>query len=72
MRKITVFITENHSISKNIYVTNKTNVYHIDDTWSMHILNVNDYGPKNNKGYRLIIVVIDFFSKFEWTFPLKN
>ena len=30
-----------------------------------------DYGVKNNKGYRYILVV-DNFSKFGWTVPLKN
>ena len=33
---------------------------------------MNDYGIKNNKGYRYILVVIDNFSKFGWTNPLKN
>ena len=33
---------------------------------------MNDYGIKNNKGYRYILVVIDNFSKFGWTIPLKN
>ena len=33
---------------------------------------MNDYGPKNNKGYRYILVVIDNFSKFGWKIPLKN
>ena len=31
-----------------------------------------DYGPKNNRGYRYVLVVIDNFSKFGWTVPLKN
>ena len=33
---------------------------------------MNDYGPKNKKGYRYILVVIDDFSKFGWTTPLEN
>ena len=33
---------------------------------------MNDYGIKNNKGYRYILVVIDNFSNFCWTIPLKN
>ena len=33
---------------------------------------MNDYGPKNNRGYRYILVVVDKFSKFGWTIPLKN
>ena len=31
-----------------------------------------DYGPKNNRGYRYILVIIDNYSKFGWTIPLKN
>ena len=33
---------------------------------------MNDYGIKNIKGYRFILVVIDNISKFDWTIPLKN
>ena len=28
--------------------------------------------PKNNRGYRYTLVVIDIFSKFSWTITLKN
>ena len=31
-----------------------------------------DYGPKNNRGYRYVFVIIDNFSKIGWTTPLKN
>ena len=54
------------------YPTNKTIIKSIDDTWSSHLLDMNDYGPKNNKGFRYILVVIDNFSNFGWTIPLKN
>ena len=54
------------------YATNKTDVYHIDDIWSLDILDLKDYGPKNNRGYRYVLVTIDNFSKFGWTSPLKN
>ena len=33
---------------------------------------MNDNGQKNERGYRYILVVIDNFSKFGWTIPLKN
>ena len=33
---------------------------------------MNDYGPKNNRGYRCTLVVIDNSSKFGWTIRLKN
>ena len=54
------------------YPTNKIMIKSIDDTWSSDLLDINDYGPKNNRGYRYILVVIDNFSKFGWTIPLKN
>ena len=57
---------------KKYYSTNKTDVYHIDDTWSLDILDLKDYGPENNRGYRYVLVIIDNFSKFGWTVPLKN
>ena len=57
---------------KKNYPTNKTMIKSVDDTWSSDLLDMNDYGPKNNKGYRYILVVIDNFSKFGWTIPLKN
>ena len=57
---------------KRNYPTNKTDVYHIDDTWSLDILDLKDYGPENNRGYRYVLVIMDNFSKFGWTIPIKN
>ena len=57
---------------KKYYATNKTNVYFIDDIWSLDILDLNDYGVENNRGYRYVLVIIDKFSKYGWTIPLKN
>ena len=31
-----------------------------------------DYGPENNRGYRYVLVIIDNFSKYGWTIPLKS
>ena len=68
-----MFIDEVYSKPpKKNYPTNKTIIKSIDDTWSSDLLDLNDYGPKNNKSYRYILVVIDNFSKFGWTIPLKN
>ena len=50
----------------------KTIVISIGDTWSSNLLDVADYGPSNNKVYRHMLVVIDNFSKYAWTHPLKN
>ena len=68
-----IFIDEIYSKPpKKNYPSNKTKIKSIDDTWSSDLLDMNDYGSKNNKGYRYILVVIDNFSKFGWTIPLKK
>ena len=72
-KNIKIFINEIYSKPpKKYYPTNKTDVCHIDDTWSLDILDLKDYGPENNKGYRYVLVTIDNFSKYGWTIPLKN
>ena len=72
-KNIKIFINEIYSKPpKRNYATNKTDVYHIDDIWSLDILDLEDYGPENNRGYRYVLVTIDNFSKFGWTVPLKN
>ena len=73
LKNIKIFINEIYSKPpKKYYPTNKTDVYHIDDTWSLDILDLKDYGPENNRGYRYVLVVIDNFSKNGWTVPIKN
>ena len=72
-KNIKVFINEIYSKPpKKYFATNKTNVYHIDDIWSLDILDLKNYGPKNNRGYKYVLVTIDNFSKYGWTSALKN
>ena len=72
-KHIKIFINEIYSKQpKKYYATNKTDVYHIDYIWSLDILDLKDYGPENNRGYRYVLVTIDNFSKYGWTIPLKN
>ena len=72
-KNIKIFINEIYSKPpRKNYATNKTDVYPIDDIWSLDILDLKDYGPENNRGYRYVLVIIDNFSKFGWTSPLKN
>ena len=72
-KNIKTFINEIYSKPpKKNYPTNKTDVYHIDDIWSLDILDPKDYGPENNRNHRYVLVIIDNFSKFGWTIPLKN
>ena len=72
-KNIKIFINEIYSKGpKRNYVTNKTDVYHIDEKWSSDILDLKDYGPENNRDYRYVLVLKDNFSKIGWTKPLKN
>ena len=72
-KNIKKFINEIYSKPpKKNYPTNKTDVYHIDDIWSLDILDLKDYAPENNRNYRYVLVTIDNFSKYGWTIPLKN
>ena len=72
-KNIKIFINEIYSKPpKKNYATNKTDVYHIDDIWSLDLLDLKDYGPENNRNYRYVLVIIDIFSKFGWTVSLKN
>lgn len=43
----------------------------IDDTFQADLIEMIPYARKN-RGYKYILVVIDTFSKFAWTRPLKN
>ena len=72
-KNIKIFINEIYSKPpEKYYPTNKTDVYHIDDTWFLDILDLKDYGPEQNRGYRYVLVIIDNFSKFTWAVPIKN
>ena len=46
------FVSKSYSKpSKENYATNK-DVYYDDDIWTLDILDLKDYGPENNRGYR--------------------
>ena len=44
----------------------------IDDTRSLDLLDIKDYGLTNIKHCRYKLVVFDNFSNHVWTIPLKN
>ena len=72
-KTIKIFINEIYSRApKKNYATNKTDFCHIDDNWSLDVLDLKVYGPENNRGYRYVLVIIDNFSKIGWTVHLKN
>ena len=51
-KSIKIYINEIYSQPpKKNYATRRTDVYHIDDIWSLDILNLEDCGPENNRNY---------------------
>ena len=72
-KSINIFINEIYSKppQKN-FPTNKTYVFYIDNIWSLDILDLKDYSPENDRNYKYVLVIIDNFSKYGWTVPLKN
>ena len=68
-----IFIDEIYSSPpRKNYPTNKIIYDHIDEIWSIDLADFSDYKTSNNKGFRYIFIVIDNFSKYLWTIPLKN
>ena len=73
LKSIKIFINEiYYKPPKKNYATTKTEIYHIDGTWSLDIIDLKDYGPENNRGYRYIFAIINNFSKSGCTIPFKN
>ena len=62
-KSIDVFINEISSEpSKTNYPTKKTDIDHIDNIWSLDILDLNDYGHETKRGHGYVLVVIDKFN----------
>ena len=70
---IKIFVDEIYSkLPLRNYPTNKIVYNHIDEIWSIDLVDMIDYKISNNKGYRYIFIVIDNYSKYLWAIPLKN
>ena len=70
---IKIFIDELYSKPpKKNYPTNKVIYNHVDEIWSIDLIDMIDYKISNNKGFRYIFIVIDNFSKYLFAVPLKN
>ena len=57
--------------AKKNYETNKITYNYIDEIWSIDLADFLDYKTSNNKGFRYIFIIIDNFSKYLWTIPIK-
>ena len=59
-KTIKTFIEEIYSKTpKKNYLTNKTDDHHIDDIWSLDILELNYYGSENTCNFTYVLVLID-------------
>ena len=54
------------------YETTKLVYNHIDDIWSIDLVDMVNYKNSNNQGFRYIFLIIDNFSKYLWAKPLRN
>ena len=54
------------------YFTSKTKIYRIDETWSLEVLDVNEHGPENSRGFGYVLAVIDTFRRFGWIVAIKS
>ena len=64
-KSIKIFVVKIYSKGpeKN-YRTNKTDVFYCKNFWSLVILDLKDYVPENNRGFKYVFVKIDNFSKY--------
>ena len=73
MDKIKIFSDEVFSsLPTKKYPTNKIVYNYIDEIWSIHLIDMLDYGFSNNKGYRYILTIFDNFSKDFWCIRSKK
>ena len=43
----------------------------VDSIWTADLLDIHQFA-RQNKGYKFILVVLDVFSRYAWTRPLKT
>ena len=70
---IKIFIYEIYSnLPTKNFPTNKIVYNHIDEIWSIDLVDLSDYKISYNKGYRYKFVLNDNFAKYLWAIPFKN
>lgn len=64
-------VDELHKPARRNFTRRKTIIKGYGDLWQIDLAEMQPYA-RENKGYRYILVVIDCYSKYVWTRPLKN
>ena len=62
---------ELHRPVRRKFLRRKVISNHVDDIWSCDLVEMQEWS-KENKGYRYMLNVIDVFSKYAWSIPLKD
>ena len=66
-----ILSNELHKPRKINFERRKVISNHIDNIWGIDLIIMIKYS-KQNKNYKYILTVIDFFSKYSWCYPLKT
>lgn len=64
-------VEELHKPARRSFVRRKVILKEIDDLWMVDFIELCSY-PREIKGYKYTLTVIDCISKFAWLFPLKS
>ncbi|KAJ8909474.1 hypothetical protein NQ315_014891 [Exocentrus adspersus] len=64
-------VNELHKAARKNYPRRRTIIKGLDDLWQMDLAEMRQYASQN-RNYKMIMVVIDSFSKYIWTRPLKS
>lgn len=64
-------VDELHKPARRNFTRRKTIIKGYGDLWQIDLAEMQPYA-RENRGYRYIFVVIDCYSKYMWTRPLKN
>lgn len=64
-------VNEIHRNARKNFLRRSYQMRGIDDTFQADLVEMIPHS-KLNKGFKYILMVVDVFSKFAWTVPLKN
>lgn len=64
-------VNEIHKTARRNFLRRSVVLKSIDDLWQADLMDMQNL-RKYNKGYNYILIVIDCFSKYAWTQPLKS
>ena len=62
---------ELHKPARKKFPRRKVYVPHKDHSWAMDFVDMRSFA-KNNRGYKWIINIIDVWSRYAWSVPMKS